>query len=133
LIEISELLSGRAANATLLYRFAHHAAYDLITPVLKLCRNNQNRRILVPSTSLLNPKGIFILRAVKVNGESIDHELYIWVGSQSDERCLEDAIHLTKLMINIFSKAETVKIVRQGQDDMNFIRSIVQDGPYGSR
>jgi predicted protein tyrosine phosphatase len=61
LIEIGEIFAGAASEATLLFRCAFHAEHDVQTAVLKLCRNMQSRRILVPATSLLNPIGMFCI------------------------------------------------------------------------
>jgi hypothetical protein len=57
LIELGEIFAGSASEATLLFRCASHGPHDTRTAMLKLCRNRNSRRILVPALSLLNPKG----------------------------------------------------------------------------
>lgn len=127
LIEIYEIFSGSSAEATLLFRCSYHAAYDHNTPVLKLCRNLLNsRRILVPSTSLLNPKGVYILRGVKSN----THTLYLWRGKLTRDSTVEKAIHLAKMMTQVFSKASTIIRIREGEETEDFLSFLLKDGPF---
>lgn len=156
LIELTELLNGDASRATLLYRLAYHAPYDPETPVLKLCRNESNRRILVPATSLLNPKAVFVLRAVRPSpsasssggngGDSdaaassvsssnaaaatLQHTLFIWVGNGSSTEARGAAVQLARQMIDVLSQAKDVTIVREGEEGSEFLSCLAADGPF---
>lgn len=156
LIELTELFNGDASRATLLYRLAYHAPYDPDTPVLKLCRNDMNRRILVPATSLLNPKAVFVLRAVKPvpsnqDGNSISsntnnnnsgnslrsqasqshlHDLYVWMGSESTVLAQEAGVQQAKLMLDVFSQAKELRIVKEGEEPTEFFSCMASDGPF---
>ena len=109
LIEINEILHGNAAKATLLFRCAFHSLYDHTTPVLKLCRNNETRRILFPATSLLSPRGVYIIRGVK---DQSKHEIFLWIGLKTSQSTVEIAEKLAKKMIGVFSNASSIIKVR---------------------
>jgi protein-tyrosine phosphatase len=126
LIEIGEIFSGSSAEATLLFRCSYHAAYDHNTPVLKLCRNLNSRRILVPATSLLNPKGVYILRAVKGN----KHFLFLWRGRHSKDSTVEKSIKLATMMVRIFSNASSITKITDGEETDEFLSFILKDGPF---
>ena len=126
LIELGEIFSGSSAEATLLFRCSYHAAYDHNTPVLKLCRNLNSRRILVPSTSLLNPKGIYILRAVKGN----KHHLYLWRGRLTKDSTVEKSIKLATMMVRVFSNASSITKIIEGEETDEFLSFLLKDGPF---
>ncbi|KAJ1435613.1 protein-tyrosine phosphatase-like protein, partial [Ochromonadaceae sp. CCMP2298] len=66
LIELGELIGsgGDSAMANLLFRCAYHLPHDPTTATLKLCRTAETRKIITPSTSMLDPLGVFVLRMV---------------------------------------------------------------------
>jgi hypothetical protein len=148
LIELTELFTGAASRATLLFRLAYHAAYDPDTPVLKLCRNESNRRILVPATSLLNPKAVFVLRAVRMtvandpssvssinspdyNGSlNSQHDLFVWMGRESTAAAQDMGIKQARLMIDVFSQAKDIKVVKEGYEPTEFLGFLAADGPF---
>jgi hypothetical protein len=126
LIEMGEIFSGSSAEATLLFRCSYHAAYDHTRPVLKLCRNLNSRRILVPSTSLLCSKGVYVLRAVKGN----KHSLFIWKGRLASDATLEKSIILASMMMRIFSNASNIIKVNEGEETSEFLSFLMNDGPF---
>lgn len=130
LIELTDLFSGGASGLSLIFRCAYHAAYDIDSAVLKLCRNNQSRRILVPSTSLLYPNGVFVIRAVRVVGSNKAHELFVWRGKSAPTAAVDHAVRLARFMIDVLSQATEVKIVQQGEESPEFLSYIVDDGPF---
>lgn len=127
---MSELLNGNTKNTTLLFRCAHHLAHDMITPVLKLCINQETRKVLMPRTSLLDPRGIFVLRC---GTNTQNSRLFVWAGSNSSSNALTEAIRLAHLMINILSMAGGVTIVQQNTETDEFRREIMDDGPFDHR
>jgi protein-tyrosine phosphatase len=130
LIELSELLNGNTKETTLLFRCANHLAHDSTTPVLKLCINQDTRKILMPRTSLLDPRGIFVLRCGTNNQNS---RLFIWAGSNSSSSALTEAIRLAHFMMGVFSMASGVTIVQQYAETDEFRREIMEDGPFNHR
>jgi hypothetical protein len=126
LIEIGEIFSGSSAEATLLFRCSYHAAYDHTRPVLKLCRNLNSRRILVPATSLLCSKGVYVLRAIKGN----KHSLFLWKGRLASDSTLEKSIILASMMMRIFSNASNIIKVNEGEETSEFLSFLMNDGPF---
>jgi len=129
LIEIYDLLHGESRNLCVIFRCASHMPHDAATPVLKLCRSATNRKILTPSTSLLDPRGVFVLRPNK----SIRSRIYVWQGSFASDAVVRVAVSLSKKMFNIFSSANSVEIVREGSEPPEFMAALVQDGRHSPR
>ena len=130
LIELSELLNGNTKYTTVLFRCASHLAHDPGTPVLKLCINQDSRKLMMPRTSLLDPRGIFILRCGNNNQNS---RLFIWIGSNSSSNALTEAIRLAHFLIGVLSFASGVTIVQQFAETDEFRREIMDDGPFNHR
>jgi hypothetical protein len=126
LIEIGEVLHGSSSEATLLFRCAYHASYDTGTPVLKLCRNLNSRRILVPATSLLNPQGVYILRCIKAGR----HYLYLWQGELAKPSTADIAESLALKMCRVFASANHVIKIKQGDEHDEFLSFLLKDGPF---
>jgi hypothetical protein len=131
LTEIGEIFFGSQVETSLLFRCSYHAAYDHLTPVLKLCRNitKSSREVIVPATSLLNPKGVFVLRTVRSN----KHYLFLWKGRNATPTTRQQAFRLTSLMARIFSNASSINIIEEGNESEEFLSFFVQDGPFKSR
>ncbi len=126
LIEIGEIFGGGAAEATLLFRCSYHGAYDHKTAVLKVCRNLNSRRLLVPATSLLNPKGVYILRAVRGNM----HRMFVWCGRLTSENTIDQAIYLANLMSRVFTQASSLVRISEGQETEEFLSFLMKDGGF---
>lgn len=126
LIEIGDLLHGGAENATLLFRCAYHAPFDPCTAVLKLCRNLQTRRILVPATSLLCPKGVYVIRAVRDG----NNYLFLWIGKATSLNTLHATERLANLMNGVFSLTNMIVKIYQGAETEDFLSFLLKDGPY---
>ncbi len=126
LIEIGEIFGGGAAEATLLFRCSYHGAYDHKTAVLKVCRNLNSRRLLVPATSLLNPKGVYILRAVRGNM----HFMFVWCGRLTSENTIDQAIYLANLMSRVFTQAPSLVRINEGQETEEFLSFLMKDGGF---
>jgi protein-tyrosine phosphatase/PHD/YefM family antitoxin component YafN of YafNO toxin-antitoxin module len=131
LTEIGEIFFGSQVETSLLFRCSYHAAYDPTTPVLKVCRNLQksSREVIVPATSLLNPKGVFLLRTVRSNR----HFLFLWKGRNATATTRQQAFHLASFMARIFSNASTITVIEEGNETEDFLSFLLQDGPFKSR
>jgi protein-tyrosine phosphatase len=131
LTEIGEIFFGSQVETSLLFRCAYHAAYDPTTPVLKVCRNLQksSREVIVPATSLLNPKGVFLLRTVRSNR----HFLFLWKGRNATATTRQLAFRLASFMARIFSNASTITVIEEGNESEEFLSFLLQDGPFKSR
>ena len=62
LMEIGELASAKGSNVDMLLRLSSHLPHDAGTPILKPCRDAASRRLLPPSTRLLDPSACFVIR-----------------------------------------------------------------------
>lgn len=94
--------------------------------MLKLCRNRNTRRILIPALSLLNPRGVFVIRAVR---EGV-HYLFLWQGNEASEDTANRAEVLALQMRKIFTTATVLYKLYQGSEDDMFKSFLVNDYPF---
>lgn len=139
LIEIGEILSGQISNLNMIFRCAYHLPHDANTPVLKLCRSSDSRRAVTPATSILDPKGVFLLRVLRepstLNSETSseaqqEHFLFLWCGSETSPATADFAERLARNMFGILTRASTVTRLTQGQESKEFLDFLVDDGPF---
>jgi hypothetical protein len=108
--------------------------------VLKLCRDRDNREILNPKQSLLDPGGVFLLRPdiqLDSNQETIpsgsNHSLYIWFGSKATERVVEIAKGLSQNFLAVLVPEEaTIQIISEGNEPEEFWGFVLKDFSFSS-
>lgn len=141
LIELGELLGKDAATTgaggNLLFRCAYHLPHDPKTAVLKLLRTTESRKIMAPSTSLLDPKGVFILRTVYSNNPSLqhnveDHRIFLWQGAETTDVCANRAEELAKKMHGVLTTTDHVEWIKQGEETYDFLSYMVEDGVFSA-
>jgi hypothetical protein len=141
LIELGELLGKDAAKTgaggNLLFRCAYHLPHDPQTAVLKMCRTSDSRKIMVPATSLLDPKGVFVIRTVRSNDEGVQnsadqHRLFLWQGAEASDATRAKAEALAKKMHGVLTTTDVVEIVKQGEENFEFLSYLVEDGIFNS-
>eukprot|EP01039_Chlorochromonas_danica_P010194 gene10194-11281_t len=127
LVELGEIFHGAAREADLLFRLAFHGAHDPRTAVLKVCRHQKSRRLLVPALSLLHPQAIFVLRGVR-DGR---HYLFLWRGQAASEEAYALGERLALQMRRVFASASAPLLkVLQGSEDDLFRSFLLLDRPY---
>jgi hypothetical protein len=137
IMELNALLHGAGLAQPVLLRYAAHLPHDVITAVLKPCRDQNNRRLLPPAQSLLDPEGIFVLQQADAQEEergnySSKRPLYLWVGPDAEGFDVEDAFRLASLMLGVLSPGNRVEIVRAGNEPPGFWEGVQRDGPHVS-
>ena len=124
LIEIDDLWNGETKKISVLFRYAAHSLHDSVTPILKLCRNQHTRAILTPTLSMLDSRGIFVLRP----GEGINNNVFIWLGDESTAlNDLESVKQMVKDMIGVYVRADETIIIEQGSETEEFLKLFVQE------
>jgi hypothetical protein len=127
LLELELLFNEEQMFFPLLFRCAEHAAHDENRPVLKLCRAEDSRQILTPKLSLLDPRGVFVIRASKVTNKSCC-QLYIWRGSEASDRVVEIAHKFALLFRGIFvDKDANINTTSEGCEPDPFWDSVERD------
>jgi hypothetical protein len=141
LIELGELLGKDAARTgaggNLLFRCAYHLPHDPKTAVLKMCRTADSRKIMVPATSLLDPKGVFVIRTVSSNDASVQksadqHRLFLWQGAEATDGTAKRAEGLAKKMHGVLTTTDKVEWVKQGEESFEFLSYLIDDGAFSS-
>lgn len=122
LIELDDIFHGSSRDKNLVFRCAYHGNHDSDVPVLKLCRDPLTRKILEPSKNLFDSKGIFVLRGIKDN----NHYMFIWCGCETQTSTQKRAEQLAYQMKNIFTKADTFIVLKEGEETELF-RSFLND------
>lgn len=123
LIEIDGLLHGEARHIPALFRLASHLDHDEYTPVLKICRHPGSRRILYPRMSHLVSHGVFVLRPA----DGRTKRIFVWKGSDALAEDASIAMRLAAKMMNIFSYAESIEVVHQYAEPLEFRDHVHQD------
>lgn len=129
LIEIDELLNGEARNVPVFFRLASHRAGDTDTPVLKLIRSPDTRKIVLPRSNLLSSHGVYVVRPAK----SRCKVLYVWKGRYADTNSLKIACMLAEQMVGILTNADTIEVIDDVAEPVNFRDHIIQEGTGLSR
>jgi hypothetical protein len=126
LIEFGEILHSSIREETFYFRCASHLPHDPNTPVLKLCRDPQTRKLLNdPTTSDLNPDGVFV---VKPSERSNDTTLYVWKGSKAPEQASIIALMLAEDIVRIFKNFKGVQLVTEGSEPESFLLVVQRTG-----
>jgi hypothetical protein len=129
LIEIDDLLNGDSHNIPVFYRLASHRSGDVDTPVLKLIRSPDTRKVLLPRSSLLSSHGVYVIRPAK----SRCKVLYVWKGRYADSNSLKIACMLAEQMVGILSNADTIEVIDDIAEPATFRDHIIQEGNGMSR
>jgi hypothetical protein len=124
LIEIDDLLNGESRNVPVFFRLASHRPGDAQTPVLKLIRNPETRKILLPRSSLLSSSGVYIIRPAN----SRCKVLYVWKGRHADTPSLKIACMMAEQMVGVLTSADTIEIIDDIAEPDSFRDHIIQEG-----
>jgi hypothetical protein len=124
LIEIDDLLNGESRNIPIFFRLASHRPGDVQTPVLKLIRNSETRKILLPRSSLLSSYGVYIIRPAN----SRCKVLYVWKGRHADTHSLKIACMLAEQMVGILTNADMIEVIDDIAEPDSFRDHIIQEG-----
>jgi hypothetical protein len=129
LIEIGEILSNEVVTRNLLFRTAFHLPHDPLTAVLKLCRNAETRKIIFPATSLLDPRGVFVIRAT--NHCNNNQTLFLWRGVLASNDTVDKARALSASLLGIVTNTDELLEVQQDSESDLFLSCLVNDGAFG--
>lgn len=124
LIEIDDLLNGESRNIPIFYRLASHRPGDTNTPVLKLIRSPETRKILLPRSNHFSSNGVYIVRPAR----SRCKVLYVWKGRYADPNSLKIACMLAEQMVGILSNADTIEVIDDIAEPPSFRDHIIQEG-----
>jgi hypothetical protein len=114
----------------MLFRLSEHLPHDTITPVLKLVRDENTRRLITPCMTLLDQRGVFALRgglpAVEATPPaSVDPPspgVFVWVGKQTEKEAVAPALQLAGLMLAVLGPpGRAVTEVRSGSEPADFL------------
>ena len=140
LIEIGDLLHGEQRKVTNLFRLAQHLPHDRSAPVLKALRDESTRKLLPPNLSLLDTRGVFVLRPGQEDVESgsatretANQGPFVWVGSIAAMAAanVEVATRLAECMVGILTAAGTsVTVVWQGREPPAFLAMLQSDSVH---
>lgn len=130
LFELGDIFSGVYRYSALVFRLAHHAAHDTLVPVLKLCRDEEDRKPCTPHISLLQPHAVVVIRAA--GDDAMPTLLYIWQGSKANKEATTIATNLSSNFAGIFvSDTASVKVINQGEETEEFWSSVSRDEGVG--
>lgn len=142
LLELAELLAkDNVVVGNLMFRCAYHLPHDATTPCLKLCRNNETRKIIKPILSLFSPNAVYVIRVVWGDGSHqevvSDHPnsvyafeaetIYIWSGTSSTPSTTTHAMVLAKYMHGVFTTTENIQLINQGSEPREFLEALKID------
>ena len=146
LIETGEFFYGEQRKAPALFRMAHHLPHDHDTPVLKALRDELTRKLLVPKQSLLDPRGVFVLRPGVVgsdDGPAAEGKPgaaavaavgpFVWVGAiaATAPADAEEGRRLAGFMPGVLTpRGSEVTVVWQGKEPPAFWALLQRDGIY---
>jgi hypothetical protein len=143
LIELSDIFNGKYRHSPILFRCAHHGPHDMNTATLKPCINPDTRKILTPRTSLLDPRGVFVLRVEnsanysgnnpKDGGAAPMSVLMVWIGANSASNAASETFRLAECMLGVMSQANRIGVVHEGSETQDFLCAIKNDGPFSHK
>lgn len=96
----------------MLFRCAHHLPHDRGTAVLKICRQFETRKLHIPRLSILDPRGVFVIRPPEGQGDCI----YVWQGSLASNETVEKTMAIAKLFIGIYAQAKDLLLVQENEE-----------------
>ena len=129
LIEFEDLLRGEAESASIVLRCAEHLPFDSTRPVLKICRKQESRQLISPSTSHLDPRGVFVIRPP--GGRSSCDKLYVWQGNQASDVVVNIATVLAEFMSDIFvMQNPSIICVKDGSEEEAFFKFVENDHSF---
>jgi len=113
LIEFGELIvdDNRANCVTM--RCSHHLPHDPNTPVLKICRYGDSRKIIPLSSIYFDSDGVYVVRPGDNYKQS---KLYVWMGKNSNQDICDIAITLAKNTFGVFTRLSDTLIVKEGAE-----------------
>ena len=138
LLELAELLAkDNVVVGNLMFRCAYHLPHDATTPCLKLCRNNETRKIIKPMLSIFSSNAVYVIRVVShqelvVSDPSSVYAfeaetIYIWSGTSSTATTTNHAMVLAKYMHGVFTTTENIQLINQGSEPSEFLEALKMD------
>lgn len=94
------------------------------TPVLKLIRSPDTRKIVLPRSNLLSSYGVYVIRPAR----SRCKVLYVWKGRYADTNSLKIACMLAEQMVGILTNADTIEVIDDVAEPVTFRDHIIQEG-----
>jgi hypothetical protein len=124
LIELDDLLHGESRNSPLFFRCASHLPRDSHTPVLKLVRSEESRKIIVPRSTFLHSDGVFVIRPASGDTKT----LFVWKGKDANPECLRVVCILAQQIMGVFCDANVIELVDDGAEPVDFLEHLIIDG-----
>lgn len=125
LIELDDLLHGESRNSPIFFRCSSHLPRDKHTPVLKLVRNEDSRKVILPRSSFLHSDGVFVIRPAST-GDS--KTLFVWKGRNASPECLKVVCILAQQIMGVFCDANMIELVDDGAETVDFLEHLIIDG-----
>lgn len=113
LIEFGELIVDDNRANCVVMRCSYHLPHDPNTPVLKICRYNDSRKIIPLSNIHFDSNGVYVVRPGDNYKQS---KLYIWMGKNSSQDVGDIAVSLTKNMFGVFTRLSDTVLVKEGAE-----------------
>ena len=101
---------------------------------LYLYSNNDNRSLISVSSSFLDPRGVFIIRAYRGHlgkdvGSDMCNVLFIWQGSMAQDRIVQSTKKLAMTFVGILvTEHVSIELVREGQETADFWEFVMKNG-----
>jgi len=113
LIEFGELIVDDNRSSCVIMRCSSHLPHDQNTPVLKICRYNDSRKVVALSNMSFDCDGAYVVRP----GDNYKQaKLYIWVGSNSNQHVCDITLTLAKNIFGIFTRLSDTLVVEEGAE-----------------
>ncbi len=113
LIEFGELIVDDNRANCVIMRCSYHLPHDPNTPVLKICRYNDSRKIIPLSNIHFDSDGVYVVRPGDNYKQS---KLYIWMGKNSNQDVCDIAISLAQNTFGVFTRLSDSLIVKEGAE-----------------
>jgi protein-tyrosine phosphatase len=118
LVELQYVLSvAGIPKPTFLFRYSSHSKYDPSTPLLKICMDDTNRKLLIPNLKYFKSYAVYAV--VPGDGKS-PSTVYLWRGNEVDDEAVNLAIELLKELCNFIGTDTFIEMVHQGRETQEF-------------
>ena len=129
LIEIGDMLMGESRHSPIFFRCASHLPRDPHTPVLKLVRSEDSRKIILPRSSVLHSDGVFVVRPAAGDSKL----LFVWKGRNASAECLQVVCILAQQMMGVYCDANVIELVDDGAEPVEFLEHLIIDDDKDAR
>ena len=123
------MLMGESRHSPIFFRCASHLPRDPHTPVLKLVRSEDSRKIILPRSSVLHSDGVFVVRPAAGDSKT----LFVWKGRNASAECLQLVCILAQQMMGVYCDANVIELVDDGAEPMDFLDHLIIDGDKDTR